>query len=358
MYPPQRNSSGLPPPSMKSQQAIPQSPLPKAAPSGQQMGSSVPRAPLPPPVPQGAPASFAGGPPQAPLPPGAARRTPTPKPGLNPTQMAGMFAGNLQAPAGMQMGQKMPAPAMPAGMPSLPGGMQAGDKFTPPTGGGAGGTPADPGAGNMDDLNKLYEDILGQHDASWAEQQKLLQSQMGAGQRSADNLNARMGRSIGGGYSQLQGQAMAGGMRAMSQAKLSSDEQRRGVMLDWLEKQLGEKQRQEERGWAQEDMDAQAPMDFINMLIASGEEIDTALMAQLMSGEMTPEEYWAQQGDAEPTSYEAAGQTFDSKEEYDKWKKAEALRRQLSGSFGSANDGSHKLQRSSSGAGGYQGTPD
>jgi hypothetical protein len=131
----------------------------------------------------------------------------------------------------------------------------------------------------------FYEALLKEHDKGWGDTQKMLQGQMAAGQRRADILNARLGRSVAGGYSSLQGGAMIGGMQEMGKAKLQSDEQRRGILLDWMEKNIEEKHRKEERGWTEEDNSKQAIWDFINAQIAAGEDVNWAAIESMVRGD-------------------------------------------------------------------------
>lgn len=96
----------------------------------------------------------------------------------------------------------------------------------------------------VDDINAFHTDMTKRQDANWAGQQQQLQNQMGAGQRMAAETNARMGRSIGGGFAGLQGQAQAQGMNEMQKAWLAYQDQRNGTDRDWQSQLVNQKNRQ------------------------------------------------------------------------------------------------------------------
>lgn len=129
----------------------------------------------------------------------------------------------------------------------------------------------------MDDMNAFYQQLLNDDASSWQQEQGQLQNQMGAFGREADVMNARMGRSMGGGYASLAGGALGKGMQAYNQASQAHGDRRRQLQLAWLDKQLQEKQRQEERGWQQDDQNKDQEMQLMQML------------ANMDPGKMSPE---------------------------------------------------------------------
>ena len=119
-----------------------------------------------------------------------------------------------------------------------------------------GSTPAQPGfdnSQNITDITKLYDDMLKQEAGAWGQQQGLLQQQSNNLMRGAALTNARMGRSMGGGFASLQGSALGQGMNEMTKAGLAYDERRRGLEKDKFGKILDEKHRGEERNWQLSD---------------------------------------------------------------------------------------------------------
>jgi len=103
----------------------------------------------------------------------------------------------------------------------------------------------------------LYKDLLAQDDAAWGEKQKGLQDQMGLFQRQAQNLNARTGGTIAGGYASMTGAALGKGMQAYNQGAQEHGDRRRQLMLAWLDKKMQGKNRAEERSWQLSDMASQ-----------------------------------------------------------------------------------------------------
>lgn len=167
-----------------------------------------------------------------------------------------------------QMAQPVPKPtimpqssaAVPASMASGPNPMGAGippgmSRSRAPLAGkfGQSGTQAPAPPTPLDDLNKAMEDSIKAIDSDTAKQQGMLTNQMLASQRAADVVNSRLGNSIGGGYAQLQGAAQGAGMDAIAKAGLAGNEQKRNMMLAMLDKKLQQANRQEERGWQQDD---------------------------------------------------------------------------------------------------------
>lgn len=101
-----------------------------------------------------------------------------------------------------------------------------------------------------------YERLLASDAQGWQNQQAGLQSQMSNFNRQAMSTNARMGGSIAGGYGNLAAQGMVQGMDTYNKAATEYGDRRRQLQLQWLDKQIEQKQRAEERGWATEDRSA------------------------------------------------------------------------------------------------------
>lgn len=124
------------------------------------------------------------------------------------------------------------------------------------------------GSSTMSDIDKFYQDLLGADAADWEKKQGLLREDMGAFGREADIMNARMGGGVmGGGYASLAGAALGKGMRAFSEAELAHNDRRRELQLAWLDKQLAERQRQEDRRWEMEDQDKADELAMLQMLM-------------------------------------------------------------------------------------------
>jgi hypothetical protein len=166
-------------------------------------------------------------------------------------------------------GAPKPMPT-PGGFGHMPGGNNTNPGWNKEPGGGA-GTPApttDPGAGStMDDIDAFYNDILADDEAAWGKQQGMLQEDMGGFMREADVMNARMGRSMGGGYASMAGAALGKGMRAYNEADLAHGDRRRQLQLAYLDRQLEEKRRQEDRGWQNEDNDKADEMSMLQQMM-------------------------------------------------------------------------------------------
>lgn len=145
----------------------------------------------------------------------------------------GATGGNLGANSGQML----------QGLGKIPG---------PPSSTPAGPTSYD-NSQNITDITKLYDDMLKAESGAWGQQQGLLQQQSNNLMRGAALTNARMGRSMGGGFASLQGSALGQGMNEMTKASLAYDERRRGLERDKFGKLLDEKHRTEERGWQIED---------------------------------------------------------------------------------------------------------
>lgn len=141
-------------------------------------------------------------------------------------------------------------------LPTFPGGAQTPPKN--PLGGGA-PPPAAPGAppeqGGWNDLEKFYQDIMGQHQASWADTEKGIMANQAMNQRRAAEINASMGRSIGGGMAGLMAQAQLSGQQQLMQGRAQHQDRGRQLQLSWLDKLV----RREERLEDQQAASAGAP---------------------------------------------------------------------------------------------------
>jgi hypothetical protein len=122
------------------------------------------------------------------------------------------------------------------------------------------------------EIEKFYQDMLGQQDTAWQGQQQALQGEMAAFGREADSLNARMGGSIAGGYAGLAGSALGSGMKAYSEAANDYQQQRSDTMMKWMDQKLQDRNRAEDRTWTVEDRDTQNKIDMLGLQLQYGDQ--------------------------------------------------------------------------------------
>jgi hypothetical protein len=224
-------------------------------------------------------------------------------------------------PAGLSTSAAPPPAPRPnlAGVPGMNPGMSQAARFAGPNALGRGAQQMAPGAAGprarttatMGNFNVIpgsgvaaranksqFDKALADDEASWKDEQARLQNQMGAFGREADIMNARMGRSIGGGYASLAGAAMGKGMDAYGRAAQAHTTDRNKLQAAYLDKQLQEKryqeglsredaQRAEERGWAKEDQAAADTRAFEQMYFEQyGEYPSKEAIAQAAVGDM------------------------------------------------------------------------
>lgn len=200
-------------------------------------------------------------------------------PMLNNNQMRAMRPG--AAPGMPTAAGEMTAPGFTGS--SVPGqvpqqAMQMNQMRTAP------GTPNAPGqgpAGNapMEQINSKYQDVLKGFDTDAAKNQGLLQNQMGSRLRESNVMANRMGggMGVGGGFASMTSGANARGMNEMAKAQLASSDSRRGIMMKWMDDQLGESRRQEEHGWATTAADK-----------AHANDLENTYMQAVINGDVTP----------------------------------------------------------------------
>lgn len=133
------------------------------------------------------------------------------------------------------------------------------------------------------DVEGFYNDLMDQSDKDWEKSQEYLQNEMGAYQRRADLMNARMGRGIAGGYAQLTGAAMAQGMETYGKAALEHNAQRRQSQLGFLDRMIGEMNTQRGREWSLEDQATQRDLELWKSILESDIPYDEAAFDELIS---------------------------------------------------------------------------
>lgn len=116
----------------------------------------------------------------------------------------------------------------------------------------ASGTP--PGQAN--EIDKLYNDLLSQHEKSWADTQQALGSQAAAANRRAMATNASMGRGVAGGFLAGQGQAQLDSQGQFLQAKAQHDKEGRNILMQQMDQKLQDQRIKE--GYAQQEKMQQA----------------------------------------------------------------------------------------------------
>jgi hypothetical protein len=143
-----------------------------------------------------------------------------------------------------------PVSSMPLGAQALKTGPQpqlkVGVNFKPPQAQPVITPPAGPIAPPQSDWDKMYGDIMSSFKTSNDAERGEINTQFDAMGRSngrmADLMNARMGRSIGGGYGQLQAQGQLGAeslrQKALGQQDLRSGDQMRQLQMVGLDKTL------------------------------------------------------------------------------------------------------------------------
>lgn len=122
----------------------------------------------------------------------------------------------------------------------------------------------------MADINAYYQDLLKGEDARWAAQQNTLAGQANIFQRQADLGSARMGRGAGGGLLQAKGAALGAGMREFDKGFQEYDKNKRQLGLAWLDKQIEERRRGEDKDFAREQGDKADEMQLMQMYLEYG----------------------------------------------------------------------------------------
>ena len=192
------------------------------------------------------------------------------KPGYNPGEGMGsaghpqaQSTGNVGAPttyASIQTGltaQQGPQPvkatditpqqtSVPVQAPQINpvGGLSSGERGTMPSAGDAG---AGASGGGLDpELDALYQDIFKEHQNSWGDTEKGINAQTAMNQRRSAEINANMGRSIGGGFMGMAAQTQLSGQQSMMGARQTWADRGRQLQLGYLDRQLEEKHRTED----------------------------------------------------------------------------------------------------------------
>jgi hypothetical protein len=95
--------------------------------------------------------------------------------------------------------------------------------------------------------DKIQQDIMDSHKNAWAGIQTGIQNRGALDAKRAANINARMGRSVGGAFWGGQMQAQMGTQQNMLNAQLEHDRQGRGLQMDYLDQQIRRTERMEDR---------------------------------------------------------------------------------------------------------------
>lgn len=153
--------------------------------------------------------------------------------------------------AGVQQMAGAPPPSITGGLPQTAENFQRRrqDSLQLPPGPAApepNATPQTEGSGLDPELDSLYQDIFKEHQGSWADTEKGINAQTAMNQRRAAEINASMGRSIGGGFAGLYSQAMLNGQQQMTGARQTWADRGRQLQLGYLDRQITEKHRTEE----------------------------------------------------------------------------------------------------------------
>ena len=106
--------------------------------------------------------------------------------------------------------------------------------------------PAAPSGGLDPELDALYQDIFKEHQNSWGDTEKGINAQTAMNQRRSAEINANMGRSIGGGFMGMATQTQLSGQQSMLGAKQTWADRGRQLQLGYLDRQLTEKHRLED----------------------------------------------------------------------------------------------------------------
>lgn len=279
---------------------IPAAPVPKLPKPASEGGNPNQQGGVPAPVPGAMPGSSGGG-----APPPAGSGIPPPAGG-----MVGSMGGGAPPPPAPGPVNRNLAGSLGGGNKNLYAGAHQ-DKLKAGAAAAA-KVPPPAAAPEVPEWQKMYQDMMSANDASSAmergEIQHNSQLAMHAGQRQADVLNARLGRSIAGGYAGLQGQAMIGGMesqrKALAEQALRSGDKKNELQMGYLDRILAEKKTKDaqafetglqERGFAH-DLDMQGNQLAADTLPGSNafgpikaKAYDGAVGELKASGKLTPE---------------------------------------------------------------------
>ena len=109
------------------------------------------------------------------------------------------------------------------------------------------GAAANDSGSNLDpEIDKLYKDIYSEHQKSWGDTEKMIGAQTAMNQRRASEINASMGRSIGGGFAGMAAQAQLNGQMQMTGARQTHADRGRQLQLGYMDRQITEKHRLED----------------------------------------------------------------------------------------------------------------
>ena len=92
----------------------------------------------------------------------------------------------------------------------------------------------------------LYQDILKSHANAWSGIEQGQNANAAQLQRRNAAMNAAMGRSVGGGFASGMQQAFLTGQQQLNAARLQHEQQGRNLQLDWLDRMVRRRQRDED----------------------------------------------------------------------------------------------------------------
>lgn len=94
--------------------------------------------------------------------------------------------------------------------------------------------------------DQMMKDIIASHQGAWAGIEKGHQANAALMQRRSASMNAAMGRNVGGGFASGMAQAWLTGQQNLDQARLQHEQQGRNLQLDWLDRQIRRRERDED----------------------------------------------------------------------------------------------------------------
>jgi len=92
----------------------------------------------------------------------------------------------------------------------------------------------------------LYADIMKSHQGAWGGIESGVAANQAQMQRRSAAMSAAMGRSVGGGFASGMAQAGVTGQQNLMNARLQHEQQGRNLQLDWLDKQIRRRERDED----------------------------------------------------------------------------------------------------------------
>ena len=153
------------------------------------------------------------------------------------------------------------SPTLPVGTEAAKTDLKApegvGNPLVKPPEDGAATTPAEktgatPAVDQRSETEKLYSDLLKSHEGSWGDKQKALADEGAKMQRQNAEINARMGRNIGGGFAGGMAQAVLGAQQLMLDERTRHDDKARDYQMKMIDASQKDRYRSEDQEFERE----------------------------------------------------------------------------------------------------------